>query len=196
MNAAYKTITSLLAASLVLAATACKNDASPKETPTAPDGPLINEGIVFREGFSEQTIPGRIQGDWPASELRKDCVGLLTSEPTADVRFEDVPARVHVVADIDTVLVMDGPDGVLCNDNFDGENPSLAQHWAAGQYKIYVGSAEQTEGPFDYDLNFDHYDPRYPLEPTPIPEAPVMDAAEQDDADAADDTQAPANEGE
>lgn len=181
MNAAHKTMMMVLAASLTLAAAGCKNSKDTGDAPNDPNAPIVNDGIVFREGFSEQTIPGRLQADRPASDLSGDCTGFIAHEPTAEIRFDgDAPARIHVVAEVDTILAIDGPDGVLCNDNFDGYNPSLARSWKSGQYRIYVGSAEATDGPFDYDLNFDHYDPRRPLEPTPIAVTPDTDSAEDE----------------
>lgn len=177
-----------LALSLLVAAAGCK---SKRNADGAPATPLINEGIVFREGFSEQTIPGRLQAARPATELHADCVGFIADEPTLELTFDGaLPARIHVVSEADTVLVVEGPKGWECNDNFDGYNPSLARHWESGAYKIYVGSSALTDAPFEYDLNFDHYDPRRPLTGTPI----AIDEVVEDTVDApSDDADAPAD---
>lgn len=140
-------------------------------TPTV-DIPLVNEGIVFREGFSEQTIPGRVEANVEASSLADHCVGFISEEPVAEVTFDgNIPVRVHVVAEEDTVLVVTHGDNVECNDNFDLMHPSIHKEWAAGSYAFYVGTRTALSQPFEYDLNFDHYDPRQELTGRPLPEA-------------------------
>lgn len=130
---------------------------------------LQEEGIVFREGFMEQTIPGMTSGVTDASTVDEDCAGYLPEEPTAEITFvEDVPMRIHVTADDDLVLAVQREDRVYCNDDFDGHQPSIARTWEEGKYKVYVGTQSTDDGALAYELNFDHYDPSSPLKPTPL----------------------------
>lgn len=153
----------------------------------------VDEGVIFREGFSEQTLPGRLEATEPANESYPSCVGHIADAPTLEIRFDgDVPARIHVVAEVDTTLLIASADGVECDDNFDLHHPSIHKLWPSGSYKVYVGSAERLGEPFEYDLNFDHYDPARPIEGRPLPEpAAIPDAADANtaeaDADAAND---------
>lgn len=151
----------LLACSILLTAvTGCKSKDEKNGNPPAPVL-VIDERIVFRDGFTEQTIPGRAETTESAAGLHESCEGLLPVEPSAEFLFDgDVPATISVAADIDTVLAIVGPDGVYCNNDTDTMHPAISRRWASGAYKVFVGSAEAVEGYFDYDLNFDHFDPR------------------------------------
>lgn len=196
-----------LLAFLLLVLVGCKGGKSDESSVDAAAIAPVDEGIIFRDGFSEQTIPGRLAVTDLVSETYPACEGFIAAEPTLEFRFDgDVPARIHVVAEVDTILVIASEQGVDCDDNFDLQHPSLHKLWASGSYKVFVGTAEFIEEPFDYDLNFDHYDPARPIEGRPIPgtvfnteaaDADAADAAEGDAAegDAADAADAP-TEGE
>lgn len=151
--------TALTSSLLVTGAVGCKKKTDAEQQ--APPAAHLDEGTVFRDGFTEQTIPGQVHPDRPASDLREGCLGMIPREPSAEFTMDgDVPAKISVVADIDTVVAIVGPEGTFCNDDTDTMNPAVSRLWASGKYKVYVGSFEAQEAPFDYDLNFDHYDPR------------------------------------
>lgn len=139
---------------------------------------LQEEGIVFRDGFMEQTLPGMTTGAVDASTINTKCKGFLPEEPTAEIHFvENVPMRIHVTADDDLVLAVQHDDHIYCNDDFDGHQPSIARTWEKGRYKVYIGTQSTEDGSMAYELNFDHYDPSRPLQPTPS-EKEVPKAAE------------------
>lgn len=168
MNASIYRISVILTACALLATTACKkkNDDASEDTF---DSTLEDSGVVFRDGFMEQTIPGMTRGVQSASKLNEECAGFIGEEPSSEVSFaEDVPMRIHVTADDDLVLAIEGPNEVFCNDDFDGHQPSIARTWESGKYAVYVGTKEKSESDVLYELNFDHYDPNRPLEPTPL----------------------------
>ena len=49
----------------------------------------------------------------------------------------------------DTTLIVRGPGGVWCNDDFRGKNPGLAGQWLPGTYEIWVGSyAKDKQAPY------------------------------------------------
>lgn len=150
----------------LLLAVGCK-----KKAPETTDDITVQDdgdGIVFRDGFMEQTLAGNTQGQRDASEFGEDCVGFLPEEPTAEISFrEDVPMRIHVVADDDLVLAIAHGDTYYCNDDFDGHQPSLARVWEEGEYEVFIGTKDPEADAAIYELNFDHYDPDRPLEPTP-----------------------------
>jgi hypothetical protein len=43
----------------------------------------------------------------------------------------------------DTTLIVRGPGGIWCNDDFSGQNPGIAGQWLSGTYEIWVGSYSQ-----------------------------------------------------
>lgn len=45
----------------------------------------------------------------------------------------------------DTTIIVRGPGGIWCNDDFKGKNPGIAGQWLPGTYSIWVGSYDQTK---------------------------------------------------
>jgi hypothetical protein len=43
----------------------------------------------------------------------------------------------------DTTILISGPGGTWCNDDFEGKNPGIAGQWLAGTYKVWVGSYDK-----------------------------------------------------
>lgn len=79
-----------------------------------------------------------------ASDLGSSCVGTVGSSPDVVLRFDSAGGRlaIGVMADTDTSLVINGPDGrFYCNDDNVGLNPGMAWSSApSGQYDIWVGA--------------------------------------------------------
>jgi hypothetical protein len=48
--------------------------------------------------------------------------------------------KIEVASSIDTTIVVEGPGGVWCNDDFNDTNPALEGQWQPGRYKIWIGS--------------------------------------------------------
>ena len=48
--------------------------------------------------------------------------------------------EISVRADGDTTLVVDGPGGPFCNDDFDDFDPAIHELFEPGRYEVYVGS--------------------------------------------------------
>ena len=55
-------------------------------------------------------------------------------------------------AELDTTLIVAGPDGVWCNDDSGSQNPAIAGEWLAGSYRIWVGNYQAGEVP-RYELS-------------------------------------------
>jgi hypothetical protein len=45
----------------------------------------------------------------------------------------------------DTTLVIRGPGGTWCNDDYSGKNPGIAGKWLSGTYEIWVGSYQKNK---------------------------------------------------
>ncbi|NJK28104.1 MAG: hypothetical protein HC925_05815, partial [Coleofasciculaceae cyanobacterium SM2_3_26] len=45
----------------------------------------------------------------------------------------------------DTTLVIQGPGGTWCNDDYRNMNPGIAGQWLAGEYRVWVGSYKRGE---------------------------------------------------
>lgn len=93
-------------------------------------------GIVQLEGFAGGSVD--------ASDLDTDeaCVGFTQRNPnhiiTLTERFDNL--EVFAAGDIDTTLVIHGPHGWRCNDDFDGYHPGINGSFPPGTYRVWVGA--------------------------------------------------------
>ena len=146
----------------LVSTTACKKK---QPEPDNANQPAI-EGNFFAEGFSEQSIAGNLATAKPAVEFGERCTGFVGEEPVFTFTIPDaLPMRISAVADVDTSLVIEGPEGPHCNDDYKDQNPSIAQVWPAGEYRLWLGSYEAQSEPFFYEVNFEHFDPEADEEP-------------------------------
>jgi hypothetical protein len=117
------------------------------------DNPLIFENPTISPGFTPDplTVKGIGGGKIPANEIagtpgtnNGSCVGFADKEPdhvlTLNNFFDYLSLRVR--SDSDTTLVIKGPGGVWCNDDYDAsdKNAGIAGQWKKGAYQIWVGS--------------------------------------------------------
>jgi len=52
---------------------------------------------------------------------------------------------IEVQSPEDTTIVIKGPGGSWCNDEYQGKNPGLAGQWQPGTYGIWVGSYDKSK---------------------------------------------------
>lgn len=84
------------------------------------------------------------------------CVGYIDLQPTLTVYLSSsTQSSVTVTSQADPVLFMVGPRGqMLCNDDFNGLDPSIEGTFDAGQWDIYVGSYSQRQAfPFTLTIH-------------------------------------------
>lgn len=83
------------------------------------------------------------------------CVGQINTLPNHRIYLQDFfeSLRLRVISEGDTTIVIRGPGGTWCNDDYDGRNAGIAGQWLAGTYEIWVGSYDS--GTFSpYELEF------------------------------------------
>lgn len=82
--------------------------------------------------------------DAGAANLGEGCLGFIAAAPDFRVQYTagTLPLIFHVVAEADTTLVINGPDGTwYCNDDADGLNPGyIFDAPATGQYDVWIGT--------------------------------------------------------
>lgn len=84
-------------------------------------------------------------GTLPAERLGgAQCVGSIANAPDVRLNYragQGLPLYLSVVANADTVLVVNLPNGQwACNDDFEGVNPGLIfRNPQSGQYDIWIG---------------------------------------------------------
>lgn len=102
---------------------------------------FIDDPIVL-EGISGGSIPARqVAGrlDTPTGA----CLGFVERAPDHVLTLTDFfdYLSLRVSSPEDTMLVVRGPGGSWCNDDYAGStNPGLAGQWLAGTYEVWVGS--------------------------------------------------------
>jgi len=115
--------------------------------PNIPIFPGVTIDPQFRP--DPQIIPGISGGMQLAREIagRRDteigpCMGFVDRHPnhtlliTSPLNY----LRIQVISPADTTLVISGPGGTWCNDDYEGKNAGIAGQWLPGTYSIWVGS--------------------------------------------------------
>lgn len=117
------------------------------------------EAVTLAPGFTAPNmLEGRAGGLTDASSLGEGCIGNIASDPDHVLNLSAaIPnLRIFAQASEDITLVIQKPDGsYICNDDTEGLNPLVtAPSFAAGEYKIWVGSYSTEDGGAAYKLGF------------------------------------------
>lgn len=105
--------------------------------------------ITLSPGFGQTSISGTAGGNTSLRDVAGksetdtgSCLGFGKGQPDQVLRlsssFRDL--TVVVKSGADTTLVVKGPGGTWCNDDFQGKNPGLDGQWQAGEYKVWIGT--------------------------------------------------------
>ena len=109
------------------------------------------QNVTIEPKFSPEPkiIRGISGGSLPANQVatRKEtptgpCVGFVDESPNHTLKLKAFfnYLSLQVESPQDTTIVISGPGGTWCNDDFQGKNPGIAGQWQAGTYKVWVGS--------------------------------------------------------
>jgi hypothetical protein len=81
------------------------------------------------------------------------CTGFFDRKPDHTIeltnKFEYLKLLVQSPAD--TTLIITGPGGTWCNDDFNGKNPGIVGDWLPGTYNVWIGSYQRNKY-FPYTL--------------------------------------------
>jgi hypothetical protein len=74
-----------------------------------------------------------------------ECTGFTNTKPNHTVVLTEFfnTLSVEVTSEQDTALMIKGPGGVWCNDDFQGKNPGITGQWLPGTYQIWVSVYSQ-----------------------------------------------------
>ncbi len=97
-------------------------------------------------GMSGGTLTGRQvagRGETPTGP----CTGFFDQKPdhTLELTSKFDYLKIKVESPEDTTLVISGPGGSWCNDDFDGKNPGIIGEWLPGTYNIWIGSYKKDQ---------------------------------------------------
>ncbi len=118
--------------------------------------PTIFENLTISPKFSPDPtiVRGISGGSVPAKTIagRADtstgpCVGFMDENPDHSLVLTAFFNYLSVVVEApeDTTMVVSGPGGTWCNDDYAGKNPGIAGQWLPGTYKIWIGSYDKTK---------------------------------------------------
>lgn len=108
-------------------------------------------------------MQGRVEGSESLTRLaardrrRKICLGFSSDEPSHILEITQDQPRLRVAVDSegeDTTLLIQGPRGIDCNDNYRRMHRDAAvtdSDWPAGTYQIWVGTFNRGDR-IDYTL--------------------------------------------
>lgn len=114
------------------------------------------ENVTISPKFSPDPmiIRGVSGGSVPAKNVvgRPDkttgaCVGFVDEKPDHTLELSTFFNYLSLVVESpqDTTVVISGPGGTWCNDDYQGKNPGMAGQWLPGTYNIWVGSYKQDQ---------------------------------------------------
>lgn len=107
--------------------------------------PLSKDPLSVR-GMSGGAIEGKIisnRTDTPTGA----CTGYMDKEPDHTLRLKNKFDYMKLVIESsqDTTLIIKGPGGTWCNDEFEGKNPGIVGEWLEGNYQVWVGSYKKDD---------------------------------------------------
>lgn len=114
---------------------------------------LSDEGIRFAGTTAGEYGLMRLAG---RDRRRRLCLGYGSEQPSHVLVLAEDTNRLNmsVVSEGDTTLLVEGPRGIDCNDNYRRNSRDAALRggkWPAGTYRIWVGAFERGDR-IDYEL--------------------------------------------
>lgn len=127
----------------------------------AQEVPIFGDVRINRKFSPDPLIvKGMSGGSIPASEVgvKKEtptgrCNGFVDTKPDHTLVLQNKFDYLKLVVEspADTTLIIKGPGGVWCNDDFNGKNPGIVGEWLRGTYEVWVGSYQKGKY-FPYEL--------------------------------------------
>lgn len=129
----------------------------------AEETPAIFADITIGRKFSPDPLKvrGMSGGSIPANKVNGGaetptgpCSGFVdeAADHTLKLTSKFDYLKLQVESPADTTIMIKGPGGNWCNDDFDGKNPGIVGEWLEGVYQIWVGSYIKGKY-FPYSLN-------------------------------------------
>ncbi|AVH65092.1 hypothetical protein [Nostoc sp. 'Peltigera membranacea cyanobiont' N6] len=107
-------------------------------------GPQFSPDPLTVRGMSGGSISGSKVGG-RSETATGPCTGFVDETPDHTLvltsKFDYL--KLQVQSPEDTTIIIKGPGGTWCNDDFDGKNAGIIGEWLAGNYQIWVGSYEK-----------------------------------------------------
>ncbi|MDM9383184.1 hypothetical protein QUB80_21040 [Chlorogloeopsis sp. ULAP01] len=106
------------------------------------------------------TVRGMSGGSLPGNQVVNKtetstgpCAGFIDEKPDHILKLTSKfdYLKLQVESPEDTTLIVSGPGGIWCNDDFESKNPGILGEWLPGTYQVWVGSYQKDKY-FPYSL--------------------------------------------
>ncbi len=115
--------------------------------------PIFADITIEKHPLKEPlTVRGMSGGSIPAKQIseRRDtptgaCTGYMDKEPDHTLRLKNKfdYMKLLIESPEDTTLIVKGPGGTWCNDEFEDKNPGIVGEWLPGLYELWIGSYKE-----------------------------------------------------
>lgn len=141
-----KLLNTFMTLSLVITTVGITNHVATAEE----EAPIFGD-ITIDQQFSPDPLKvrGMSGGSVPASQVNGGnktqtgtCKGFVDKVADHNLKLVNKFDYLKLVIESpsDTTIMIKGPGGIWCNDDFDGKNPGIVGEWLKGDYQIWVGS--------------------------------------------------------
>jgi len=105
-------------------------------------------------GFGVHVGTGETGGNVRARNYKRSCEGYIDNTPDHVIRVKTaVDITLTVESEVDSVLLVTGPTGVLCDDDSAGElDAQLSGRFTPGEYQVFVGDMGDESGRYTLDI--------------------------------------------
>jgi hypothetical protein len=117
---------------------------SPQFSPDPLSLPGASGGSV-----SVQAIAGK------AETATGSCLGFAEQQPNQQLNLTAFFDSLSLVVDssVDTTMVVKGPGGVWCNDDYQDKNAGISGQWLPGIYQVWVGNYNKQKVPYTLKIS-------------------------------------------
>lgn len=105
----------------------------------APD-PILLKGVTGGQSLA-RSVAGTAETETGA------CLGYMSQQPYHRLELKARFRYLSIVAtsSTDTTMVIQGPGGTWCNDDYDGKDAGISGEWLPGAYNVWVGSYKKDQ---------------------------------------------------
>ncbi len=122
---------------------------------SAQEAPIFGDITIERPLSKDPlTVRGMSGGTIPAKQISETtdtptgaCTGYVDKEPdhTLQLKKKFDYMKLLIESPEDTTLVIKGPGGTWCNDEFENKNPGIVGEWLDGKYSVWIGSYKKEQ---------------------------------------------------
>ncbi len=145
-------VATLFIASVVSAVAHAQDETPPPIFGDVTIGLKFSPAFLRVRGMSGGSMSGKnIAGR--AETSTGPCAGFVDDKPdhTLHLTSKFDYLKLQIDSPQDTTIIVKGPGGTWCNDDFDGKNPGIVGEWLPGKYQLWVGSYKKDKY-FPYSL--------------------------------------------